>query len=50
LAVFYTFFIFRFSFLELYCGIDESTDSGEDVEGFFNVWSEWGGDSWYCGR
>jgi hypothetical protein len=50
LAVFYTFLIFRISFLELYRGIDKSTDSGENIKGFLNVWSEWGGDTWYCGR
>jgi hypothetical protein len=50
LAVFYTFFIFRISFLELYRGTDEPTDFGEDVEGFFNVWTKWGGDIGYRGR
>jgi len=50
LAVLYTFFIFRFSLLELYGGIDKSADSGEDFQGFVNVWTKWGGDTWYCGR
>jgi len=49
LAVFYTFLIICFSFLELYGWFDKSTNFGEDFEGFVNVWTEWGGDTWYCG-
>jgi hypothetical protein len=50
LEVFYSFFIICISFIKLYGWIDESTDFGEDVEGFIYVWTKWGGDTGYCGR